>query len=136
MNMINKKILFYDGECGFCHKTVKLASRWIKTRDVYFSPLQSSTCAKIKSEFNDFPSNLDSIVFYDKKQLYVGADAFFQLAKEFKNPYKLFKFFNFSPNFLKKVVYNLVARNRKKLMGSAEVCDLPDHKNKEQFILD
>ena len=75
----NKKILFYDGECGFCHKTVKLVSRWIKTKDVYFSPLQSRTCKELKMELNEFPSNLDSIVFYDKKQLYVGADAFFQV---------------------------------------------------------
>lgn len=136
MNMINKKILFYDGECGFCHKTVKLVSRWIKTKDVYFSPLQSRTCKELKMELNEFPSNLDSIVFYDKKQLYVGADAFFQVAREFKNPYSLLKLFNFSPKFLKRFVYNLVAKNRKKLMGSAEVCDLPDHKNKKQFILD
>ena len=35
------KILFYDGDCGFCNKSVQFVLKYENRSEIYFSALQS-----------------------------------------------------------------------------------------------
>jgi len=132
----NKELLFYDGTCGFCHRVIQLSNRWLKTDDntVRFAALQGATAEQMKAEFVSFPTGLDAIVFYKNHKLYIGAAAFFELAKRFKYPWRFFALFIVVPDFISNFIYDLVAQNRYRLFGRADSCELPDYKFRSRFL--
>jgi predicted DCC family thiol-disulfide oxidoreductase YuxK len=39
--------LFFDGDCAFCHASVRRVARWDKRGRVCFAPLQGETARKL-----------------------------------------------------------------------------------------
>src|SRR5690606_22179974 len=108
-----KNILFYDGECGFCHKTVRLCNKWLsKKSECYFAELQGTTARQLQAKFAEFPTDLKSIVYYDGKRVYIAEKGFFQLALHFRFPWRLFYYLKYIPNVISSWVYKMVADNR------------------------
>ena len=50
--MTNKSILFFDGNCGLCNRSVKFVLRKEKNQELIFSPLQSEFAKKTLAPFN------------------------------------------------------------------------------------
>jgi|JI7StandDraft_1071085.scaffolds.fasta_scaffold120979_2 predicted DCC family thiol-disulfide oxidoreductase YuxK len=131
---MDKSILFYDGECGFCNKSVQLVLKWSKNKSLYFATLQGETALDFKKKFSSFPKDLQHIVYHHKNKLYFGAKGFFQIAKDFKYPYKLLSVLGYLPNFLTNLCYSLIAQNRYKFFGKLDACVLPDKKDRIRFL--
>ena len=55
-------LVFFDGECGLCDRTVQ----WLLNNDdnelLYFAPLQGEQAQRVLPQF-DLPADLDSIVY-------------------------------------------------------------------------
>jgi predicted DCC family thiol-disulfide oxidoreductase YuxK len=135
----HKYILFYDGTCGFCHRVVILANKWLKKdSEVYFATLQGQKAEELKQKFSTFPTSVDSIVFYDdkKQKIYLASKAFFILCKHFRWPWKFFAAFYIVPNFISDFFYYLIAKKRYKLFGRKDACEIPDKKFRERFIIE
>jgi predicted DCC family thiol-disulfide oxidoreductase YuxK len=132
----DRSILFYDGACGFCHKVIKISNKWLKNDNVKFATLQGKKATELKNKFHNFPKKIDSIVFYsfDQDKIYLAANGFFELAKNFKYPWKLFSFFRIIPGFISNFIYNMIASNRYKLFGKKDICELPNNRFKERFL--
>ncbi len=131
---MDKSILFYDGECGFCNKSVQLVLKWSKNKSLYFATLQGESAAVFKQKFNSFPKDLKHIVYHHQNKLYFGAIGFFQIAKDFKYPYKLLSVLGYLPDFLTNFFYNIIAQNRYKIFGKVDACFLPDVEDRVRFI--
>lgn len=131
--MINS-ILFYDGECGFCNKSVQLVLKWSKNKSLNFATLQGETAKFYKQKFSSFPKDLKHIVYHHKNKLYFGAKGFFEIAKDFKYPYKLLNLLGYLPNFLTDFFYSLIAQNRYKFFGKIDTCFLPDKIDRIRFL--
>jgi predicted DCC family thiol-disulfide oxidoreductase YuxK len=131
---MNKSILFYDGECGFCNKSVQLVLKWSKNKTLYFATLQGDTALDFKQKFSSFPNDLQHIVYHHQNKLYFGAKGFFEISKDFKYPYKLLSVLRFLPDFLTNFFYNIIAQNRYKIFGKVDACFLPDIEDRVRFI--
>jgi len=120
-------ILFYDGECAFCHWSVKFVARCLKTQnDVQFAPLQGVTAHKLRSEGLPIPTDLDAVSFVEGDRVYLGPFAFFAVAKHFRWPYSMIACGRFVPACLSWSIYRVTASNRYRLFGKAtEACLLP-----------
>lgn len=128
-------ILFYDGTCGFCHKVVQLSIQQLRNdAEVFFSPLQGETATKYRLKIGSFPISDDAIVLVDDGNVFIGAEAFYKLAKYFMFPLSLFWFFSFLPHFISNFAYNIVAENRYKLFGRKDHCLIPDTEFKNRFL--
>jgi predicted DCC family thiol-disulfide oxidoreductase YuxK len=125
--ILNRKILFYDGECAFCHWSVKLVAAWLKPKSgVMFAPLQGTTAAQLRDEGLAVPRDLDAVCFVAGNEATLGPYAFYSIAVFFRWPMSLLVFARILPECLSWSAYRLVARNRIRLFGRAEsACLIP-----------
>ncbi|GIX43358.1 MAG: thiol-disulfide oxidoreductase [Leptospiraceae bacterium] len=119
-NLEKEKIIFYDGDCVFCNKTVQWIIKHDKNNRFKFSP-QNSEFAKnflkpVREKFN----YLDSIIYYSDGKFYVEFEATIEILSEiyifFKTIKKIFKFkiFIVIGNFF----YRIIAKYRKKFLNN------------------
>lgn len=132
--MQQANLLFYDGTCGFCHKSVQLVLKWSKDTTLLFATLQGEKAEEFKQIHPNFPKDLDHIVYHEQGQLYFGAEGFFKLAKHFEFPYIILSVFRFLPKKITQFTYSIIAQNRYKLFGKAASCALPPLKDRKRFI--
>ena len=57
----SKAILFFDGDCGLCHRSVRFLIRKDKHKHLYFAPLQGIAAQAILP--NEYRLALDTIVY-------------------------------------------------------------------------
>lgn len=131
---MENSILFYDGVCGFCNQSVQLVLKWSKNKKLLFATLQGKKAEEFKNKFQNFPKDLKYIVYFHQNKLYFGAQGFFEIARDFKYPYKIFSLFRYLPNFMSDFFYNLIALNRYKIFGKVEACFLPPYEDRVRFV--
>src|SRR5260221_8511304 len=76
-------LVFYDGTCGVCHRTVQ----WILAADAEgrfrFAPLQGSTAAAVRRRHPELPTDLDSVIYVEREagteRAYARSDAVFRI---------------------------------------------------------
>src|SRR5262245_16227423 len=68
-----RPIVFYDGECGLCHRTVRWLVRHDRRQRLRYAPLQGPTYKAVADATK--PVALDTIVTIDDRGLHVRSDA-------------------------------------------------------------
>lgn len=103
-----------------------------------FATLQGKTADTLRKTTPEFPLNLDAIVLHDSnnQRTYIAARAFFVLARQFRWPWRGIAIFDVLPSVLSNVVYDIVARNRYKLFGRKDACEIPSVEFRNRFIVD
>ncbi|MBQ0151339.1 MAG: DUF393 domain-containing protein [Chryseobacterium sp.] len=129
-----KHTVLYDGDCGFCNFWVQ----WILDRDhqdqFNFASLQSEFGQKFLHKNNLESVNLDTLYLLEadgkfRKKL----DAVIKIGNTLGGVLVLLNILKIFPQFIKDSMYDLVARNRKKI-GNAH-CVLPTPEQRRKFIL-
>lgn len=67
----NRKIVFYDGSCGLCHRFVRFAINHDRAESLFFAPLQGQTFSALRAELPglDLAAPLpDSVVYVENNQ--------------------------------------------------------------------
>lgn len=124
-------IVLYDGNCGFCSRTVQFVLKHGDQR-IKFSPLGSELSMDLFKKNGYSDPDLETFYFVENEKLFDRSGAAFKLAKYLKTPYRWMTIFRFLPRGVTDSVYDLVARNRKKLAG--ESCLLPTIEERKRFI--
>ena len=120
---LKNPLVIYDGECKFCHWNVDLILKHEKSPVVKFAWLQSPSIQKwLESE--GVPVDFDTFLIYDNGRFYKKSEAAVRISKQLKFPYNLIGLIRILPASWSDACYDLVARNRKKIMGSTS-CALP-----------
>jgi len=121
-------IVFYDGSCQLCARSVQLIIKYERAAELQFAPLYGNAySAAIGTD--KISSEPESFLIYYEGQLLRESSAFFQLAKYLKRPLSLLGIFSILPRFLTDAVYRLVANNRYRIFGKVrDECMIhPDH---------
>lgn len=127
------KILFYDGDCGFCNSSVQYVLKNKKVNDIYFATLQSKFAQKtLKTKGIEI--KLDTLYYLKNDQVYSKSSAGLQLTKELKFPHSLLLGFYIIPKFIRDSVYIAIAKKRHKIR--AGFCMLPNETEKKHFLID
>lgn len=126
----NRKIIFYDGECGFCNHFIAFILKQ-NNPNLYFCSQQSEIWRSILLAHNIVSQNASSIYFLDNEKVYSKLDA---IQKIFKNLNWFLKILSicisFVPLNIANSIYDYIASHRKKLF-KLTYCYLPtwDQKN-------
>jgi predicted DCC family thiol-disulfide oxidoreductase YuxK len=127
-----KKIVFYDGDCGFCNKSVQFILRHEKDKSLHFAPLQSSFAERYFTD-NQVPQpDMSTFYFADGSNFLEKSDAALSVASHLKFPYSTLRFFWVIPQYLRDKIYDLVAKRRQKI--SSGFCVLPDKVDRKRFL--
>jgi predicted DCC family thiol-disulfide oxidoreductase YuxK len=118
----NNPIVFFDGECGLCDRSVQFIIKHDLKGIFHFCPLQSSIAKEIIPE--DF-LNFNTVILYDNQVIYSKSSAAFRILRKLKTWYRILLIFTILPRFITDAIYILIARNRKRIFKSPPTCQLP-----------
>jgi predicted DCC family thiol-disulfide oxidoreductase YuxK len=128
-------VLFFDGVCNLCNKTVQFIIRKDKWKIFRFAALQTSTgqglLERIKEEKGFRP---DSVILLYKDKYYLESDAALKVAGLLGGAWKLGMAGYILPRFLRNALYRLIAKRRYKWFGKQDECMIPTPELKARFI--
>lgn len=112
-----KPIIFFDGECGLCDRSVRFLLKIDQNNSLIFAPLQGKTAKERLSILCQNAMEKNSIILLEdnpeaKNKIYLRGKAILRIFWLIGGRWKLLGFFSFLPTFLADAIYRLVARHR------------------------
>lgn len=127
-------ILLFDGECGFCNKTIQFFLRnENKEKKMHFAPLESEIGKALRNYFEIDPK-IDSIILIKEHSAYIKSCAALRLAPFMKGLWPLAIIFVIIPPFIRNLVYDFIAKKRKGIFGRVESCALLQKEDSSRFL--
>ena len=129
-----QQIVFFDGVCNLCNRSVNFLIKNDKKVVLKFASLQSEFAKKTlpKTLLNN--KDLDSILFYTEGKYYEKSNAILKLCKILGGFFYVFQFGYLLPPFLRNGLYMLIANNRYRWFGTTAQCRVPTTDLKERFL--
>jgi predicted DCC family thiol-disulfide oxidoreductase YuxK len=126
-------IVFFDGVCGLCNRTVDFLLKR-DTRGVFrFAPLQGETAQRLLTAAD--VESLNSLVFFDGTNLYRRSAGtvriFWRLGGLWKVPAALLWLV---PLPIRNAGYRAIAAYRYRWFGKKETCRMPTPEERERFL--
>lgn len=123
-------IVFYDGECGFCNKSVQFILKNRKSNNLKFLPLQSKKSESILENFN-VQIDMSTLYFLQNGSLTEKSSAVLKITNRLKWYWFWLKIGYILPKGWRNRIYDKVANNRYKITGS--FCYIPDKEERKMF---
>lgn len=132
---MSKPILFFDGDCSLCNKTVQfIITHEKKTEEpLLFCSLQSTYAKQVLEKYHYNFNQLNTLVLLAGDNILYKSNAALNLCKFLKAPYSLLIILKIIPSLIRDGVYNYIAKNRKKLIKTP-FCYMPTPPLKNRFI--
>jgi predicted DCC family thiol-disulfide oxidoreductase YuxK len=131
--LTQQPILLFDGECGFCNRSVLFFLRREKNKKMHFAALESEEGKALRNYF-EIDDKIDSIILIKDNEAHIKSCAALRMTWYMKGAWPLLSVFMIIPPFLRNIVYDLIARRRKSLFGKVESCSLLEKEDQERFL--
>jgi predicted DCC family thiol-disulfide oxidoreductase YuxK len=129
---VERKIVFYDGDCGLCNRSVQWILKYDKKEQFFFSALQSDFAKQFFKAHHQPEPDLSTIVFFNGKDFYRKSSAILRISHYLKFPHFLLKAGWILPVFLRDGMYNFIAKRRQKFGNSN--CFVPSLNEQQRFL--
>ena len=126
------KIVFYDGDCGLCNKSVQVILKREKSDELRFCALQSDAAKEFFRMKGEPEPDLSTLIFYNGKSFSKRSTAVLQIADYLSFPSSWIKIGWVVPKFIRDFFYKQVARRRNKMFKSQ--CFLPSKEQSVRFL--
>ncbi|MGL5279999.1 MAG: thiol-disulfide oxidoreductase DCC family protein [Cetobacterium sp.] len=131
---MEKKIVLFDGECGFCNKTILFFAKNDINNSVVFISNTSVQGKELISLYNiDTELINKTLVLIFKKNTYIRSDVFRVLSQENNKLIFLKILLNIFPKFINDLFYNIISKNRKNIINNN--CTIPPKNIRDKIIL-
>lgn len=127
-------IVFFDGVCSLCHRTVRFIIENDPSKRFLFAPLQSDEARERLRPFSIDTSAVDALVLVDGPKCFEQSTAALRIAQHLRFPWPLLTLLLVIPAALRNFVYRWIARNRYGWFGREEFCQLPNPSESERFL--
>lgn len=129
----NAPMLVYDGECGFCARSVQFILRHERRHDLRFVPRDSELGKDIRRQFH--LESVESMLWIADGNAAIESDATLNAAKYVGGIWAtLASIGSLVPAFLRNIVYRFIARNRKRLSSPSPSCLVPTPDQRARFL--
>ncbi len=126
-------LIIYDGVCNFCNGAVSFIIKRDKSERFIFSPMQSDYAQAIIREKSVATVGIDTFMLVKHGQVYLWSDAALEITRDLTGFWSLFRVFSILPSTFRDVFYKLFARNRIRLFGGTNQCQIPDKQLLSRF---
>ncbi|MCG3127112.1 MAG: hypothetical protein CHACPFDD_01970 [Phycisphaerae bacterium] len=126
-------ILFYDGDCGLCARSVRWCLRHDRAGRLRYAPLQGATYAQLATA--DKPAQLESMVVVDAAGMHLRGDAVLALLAHVGGVWGVLAAVGrVIPRFVRDAAYRFIAARRLRWFGHARDCPLPRAEWRARFM--
>ena len=129
-----QKIIFFDGVCNLCNRSVNFLISKDKKGVLKFAALQSDFTQKMIPKEILKREALGSMIFFDGKNFHVKSSAVLEICKTLGGGFHFFRMGYLLPRFIRDGLYRFIANNRYKWFGKKDQCRLPTEGLKERFL--
>ncbi len=133
--MPDTNILFFDGVCNLCNRSVQIILRRDKSRLFLFAPLQGASAEKYLSAISS-EQLLRGMILVTPGGVFQGYSAVLKIASILYPLSRPFVFFisYFPLNIPGRLIYELIAQTRYRFFGRRESCPLPTPEWNSRFL--
>src|SRR5659263_99811 len=118
----NENILLFDGYCNLCSRLVNFIIKRDKKAKFFFVSLQSASGQSLLKKFGLPTDDFDSVVYIRSDKYFLKSSAILHILKEIGGIWKLFFIFIIIPNFIRDLIYKIIAKTRYKIFGRHDSC--------------
>jgi predicted DCC family thiol-disulfide oxidoreductase YuxK len=129
-------VIYFDGVCHLCHRSVRFIARRDPRKRFVFSPLQSPRGREIMRRLGMDEHQPGSIILAEGDRLYTRSTAALRIASRLRAPWPLLRVFWVIPRPIRDALYDWIARNRYRWFGKMEACPLPEEDLRDRFVGD
>ena len=127
------RLLFYDGTCGLCARSVAWCLEHDRRGVLRYAPLQGETYAAL--DVADKPTALDTVVLFDRGVLLVRSDAVLRAMQLCGGAWGAVAAVGRAvPRPLREAAYRFVAARRLGWFGKADACALATPEQRARFL--
>lgn len=123
------KVLIYDGECGMCSRIVRFIVRINRNPDLYVTDFESDW-SRLSDVVRD---DIDSVIFIDDGSAFYKSTAALKVLASAHGLFRIALIGLIAPKFIRDGIYDLIARNRKRIFGGA-FCIMPDANFQRMYL--
>ena len=120
----NKTIILFDGECAMCNNYILFVAKNDSDDNFRFLSIQNKKINALKKIHPIDTKNISSIYVIHNNEIRSKSKAVLKITPMLKFPYNLLQVFYLVPNFLRNIIYDLVAKNRYYIFGKIEECSI------------
>ena len=133
MEKVKNNIVFFDGVCNVCDKTVEFILKYDKDHMFSFSSLQSQFAQDFFKE-HKMKVSLDTIVVFCDGNFLKRSNAILYVLRNLKGYPRFLGFIlNLFPAFLSNYFYALFANYRHRIFGKQDACKIPSKEVLSRF---
>ena len=132
--MQNRHIIIFDGLCNLCSSGVNFVIRRDPKSLFAFTPQQSELASQLMQKYGVEGSCTDTFILIKNGKCHFRSDAALEVAKELKGIWPVFVLLKIIPRPIRDICYNLIARNRYRLFGRRQVCEIPNSSIRDRFL--
>ena len=125
-------LVFYDGDCGFCNRSVAFILKNDRTKRIEFAAIQSDFTKTLFRDKCWEQPDLSTFYFYENGKKFEKSTGALKMAKYLKFPSSLMRVFWIIPRFIRDAVYDSIAKRRRNL--SRDFCVMPSIEERKRFI--
>lgn len=131
--------MLYDGECGFCDRTIQLVLRKDKKGLFRFAPLQCDFAKEAAKRHGHDAGKLDTICLIlnegsSSEKMLVKGRAVVRILRELGGLWRAVSGVGMLPTFLLDFGYTLFANSRYRLFGRLQACRMPTPDQRDRFV--
>jgi predicted DCC family thiol-disulfide oxidoreductase YuxK len=128
-------LVFFDGVCGLCDRTVQFLLDEDAGRTLQFAPLQGDTARQRP----DLPSDLRSLIFIANRgtaneRIYFRSEAVLRVFDHIGGFWRVASWLRLIPRPWRDGVYDAVAQRRYRWFGKMDACRLPPPELRPRFL--
>ncbi|MCJ9427866.1 DCC1-like thiol-disulfide oxidoreductase family protein [Kordiimonas sp. A6E486] len=126
-------LMLYDGVCNLCNGMVRFILKRDRRALFRFASVQSDYAAQALMRFGKVWEG-DTFYLILDGRLYDRSSAALRILARLSFPWPMMAVFLIVPKPLRDWVYGLVAKNRYRLFGRTETCQMPDKSVRDRFL--
>ena len=120
-------VLFFDGDCVFCFRSVRQLIVIDKHRRIAFAPLQGKLAAEMDLSKHAAATGGSVVLLREEDgKIFMKSDALVELARALGGVWRVMALARFIPKFLRDWAYDRIANNRHRFAGKGASCSLPN----------
>lgn len=128
--MATNSIVFYDGLCGLCDRSVQFIIKHDHQQRFRFAALQSPIAKQYLGDEVPF----DSFILFVNGKVFTKSTAALNVLKQLGVWWKVGYLLIIIPPVIRNAIYDFVARNRYKWFGKFDSCKIPTVEQRGLFL--
>jgi predicted DCC family thiol-disulfide oxidoreductase YuxK len=127
-------LVLYDGDCGFCARSVQWILAHELDHDILFAPLQGPTAARARQRYPRIPQSIDSVVYIHGGRAHLRSKAMLHASSHMRPPWRWVYALRWFPAVILDLGYRVLAAVRYRIWGHADACRLVTPEQRRRFL--